>query len=323
MYSIKYIVPYFGKLPEYFQLWLDTCKLNNDINWLVITDDRSDYRYPNNVEVVYCSFAEIKNRFQRLYDFEISLKSAYKLVDYKVAYGEIFQEELTGFDYWGFCDIDLMWGNIRKFITDEILERFPKIGCQGHSTIFKNDPSINKVYRLKIENEINYEHAFSTEKVCCTDIGFIRKRFEHLQLPIYDKTVYAGLDAYKPAFYLQAMPATEAYKNSRQVFLWDNGVLYRYYIDDGIVYREEYYYIHFFKRPMKNKIKTMDKPILIVPNRYFNFSGQVSLDIVSKYGHKSKAAFYLRMAYQNRKKISFRKVKDYLYFQIQHNKRYK
>lgn len=323
MYSIKYIVPYFGKLPEYFQLWLDTCKMNSDINWLVITDDRSDYRYPNNVEVVYCSFADIKTRFQSLYDFEISLKSAYKLVDYKVAYGEIFQAELTGFDYWGFCDIDLMWGNIRKFITDDILERFPKIGCQGHSTIFKNDPSINAVYRLILDDELSYKQAFSSERVCCTDIGFIRKRFEHLRLPIYDKTVYAGLDAYKPAFYLQAMPSTEAYKNSRQVFLWNGGDLYRYYIDHGNVKEEEYYYIHFFKRPMKNQIQTMDKPILIVPNRYFNYYGKVTADVVNRFGHKSKISFYVRMAFQNRKKISVSKVKDYIRFQIQHNRKNK
>jgi hypothetical protein len=37
-----------------------------------------------------------------------------------VAYGEIFANELHEYDFWGFSDIDLIWGNIRNFYTEEL-----------------------------------------------------------------------------------------------------------------------------------------------------------------------------------------------------------
>lgn len=319
MITIRYITPVFGKLPDYFQLWLDSCKTNPSIDWLVVTDDHSCYDYPSNVQVLYCSFDDIKTRIQKIYPFEITLDSAYKLVDYKVAYGEIFKEELADYDFWGFCDIDLIWGNIRRFFTDEVLLSYPKIGCQGHSTIFKNEPTINAIYRMPIDGEIGYEEVFTTNKICCTDIGFIRKRFEKNNLPIFDETIYAGLDAYSPSFFLQAMPEEDAYKNRRQVFLWNNGQLLRYYLLKGEIVEEEYYYIHFFKRPMKNRINDMSIPILIVPNKFFNYNEKITYEIVNRYGKKSKISFYLRMAYQNRKKISIMKIIEYLQFQLKHN----
>ena len=52
MKSIVFICPYFGKLPkDQMLLWLKTCQKNNSINWVVITDDKTDYELPENVSV--------------------------------------------------------------------------------------------------------------------------------------------------------------------------------------------------------------------------------------------------------------------------------
>ena len=99
----RIIVPYFGKLPEIFPIWLKSCSTNKDIEWLIITDDTSKYNYPKNVDVNYISWEDIKLRIQKLYDFEIILDKPYKLCDYRVAYGEIFEEELEKYDFWGYC----------------------------------------------------------------------------------------------------------------------------------------------------------------------------------------------------------------------------
>lgn len=37
MNSVCIIIPYFGKLPNYFQLWLESCKNNDSFTWLVFT----------------------------------------------------------------------------------------------------------------------------------------------------------------------------------------------------------------------------------------------------------------------------------------------
>ena len=48
MKSIAYLVPYFGKLPAGFKMWLLSCAANETIDWILLTDDRTEYNYPNN-----------------------------------------------------------------------------------------------------------------------------------------------------------------------------------------------------------------------------------------------------------------------------------
>ena len=161
MKSICYIVPYFGILPENFQIWLLGCKYNPTIDWIIYTDDKRCFDYPKNVKVQYCSFEEMKKRIQSFYDFEVDLSRPWRLALMKPAYGEIFSDDLKGYDFWGYCDIDLMWGDIRKFYTEEILNNFERIGFQGHSTLFPNNIKLNLQYRTIIPNQINYIDVFS------------------------------------------------------------------------------------------------------------------------------------------------------------------
>ena len=121
--SIVLIIPYFGKLPNYFEIFLKTVEFNKDINFLIYTDDRTNYKYPSNVEVVYTTFQKFREIVQKNFDFEIALSSPYKLCDYKPAYGDILKDKIKKYDYWGHCDIDLAFGNKRKFITDDILKK--------------------------------------------------------------------------------------------------------------------------------------------------------------------------------------------------------
>lgn len=310
MKSIRFIVPYFGKFPDYFKVWLETCRVNDSISWLVFTDDKRSFDYPKNVEVIYKSFEDIKKMSQDNYDFEISLNTPYKLCDYKIAYGEIFHKYLKDYDFWGFCDIDLIWGDIRAFFTEDVLEKNVKIGCQGHSTIFRNLPEINSAYRTKVDGCLSFEESYKIDKVCCTDVGLVSKVFDFLKLPVHKETVYAGLQKYDPAFYLQAMPKEEGKYNYRQVFLWEKGKLTRYYLDGDIVRQKDFLYIHFFNRPMKNKISNMDR-ILIYPDCYLSYYDNVDIHILNKYGKKSKVAYYFRVIKQNRKRIRLKKVISY------------
>ena len=109
-YSIAYIIPYFGRLRSDIELWLLSVKYNPTIDWILYTDDRTEYSYPPNVKVKYTTFEAIQCRIQSLFDFEVTLNTPYKLCDYKVAYGEAFADDLKDYDFWGYCDMDLMWG---------------------------------------------------------------------------------------------------------------------------------------------------------------------------------------------------------------------
>ena len=90
MKTIAFILPYFGKLPNNFDLWLKSCRYNETIDFLVFTDDKTAFKYPKNVKVFYCSFQEIKVRIQENFQFKINIEKHWNLSLFKPAYGQIF-----------------------------------------------------------------------------------------------------------------------------------------------------------------------------------------------------------------------------------------
>lgn len=230
MKKICYIVPYFGRLPQNFELWLNSCKTNPTIDWLIYTDDKTSYEYPNNVKVTYCTFDEIKRKIQSNFDFEINISRPWKLCDFRPAYGEIFSEDIQEYEFWGHCDLDVLWGNIRRFITNEILEKYEKIGFQGHSTLYKNTKEVNKRYQIKSSKYPSYKEIFKDAKGYCFDENIICSIYDELGIPYYHETIFAHLRKFEYNFVLAHVPENEEYKNKNQIFLWDSGTLNRLYL---------------------------------------------------------------------------------------------
>lgn len=63
--KICFIIPYFGNFKNYFQLFLNSCRLNSDINWLIITDNKDEYDYPKNVKRIELGFNDLRKRSKR------------------------------------------------------------------------------------------------------------------------------------------------------------------------------------------------------------------------------------------------------------------
>ncbi len=310
MKSIVYIVPYFGTLPVNFNLWLLSCKCNPTIDWLLITDDKTTYNYPNNVHVIYDSFENIKKRIQENFDFEITLDRPWKLCEYKPAYGEIFKNEIKQYDFWGYCDIDLIWGNIRKFITDEMLDKYDKIGFQGHSTIYRNDDNVNVRYRFQKDGLLSYKEAFTHQRGYCFDEGPISKIYDALNIDYYKKTNFAHLCKYDYGFFLEHFPKEDDYKNKNQILTWEDGNIYRYYIVNNEIKIDEFMYIHFFCRPMTFKIKKYDEKIKYVfyPDVAEELSEDITLKYILKKSKRSLIRYYLKSFWFNRKKITLKRI---------------
>lgn len=312
MKSICFIVPYFGKLPPNFQLWLNGCKENSTIVWKLYTDDHTDYVYPTNVEVNYCTFDEFKGKIQDVYEFKINIDRPWKLCDFRVAYGEILADEIEEYDFWGHCDMDVMWGDIRSFLTEEILDKYEKIGFQGHCTIYKNNKIVNERYKVDIEGIPSYKEIFTSSKGYCYDENIICDVYERLGVDYYRETNFAHLSKFEYGFYLWHLPKEFGYKNKRQVFLWHNGKLTRYYIDkDKSVKKEDFMYIHFFCRPMSYKSdgKNADTNYLMYPDVLVEYDyDEVDYKTIKKYGHKGMIMYYVTGIWHNRKKITIKKI---------------
>jgi hypothetical protein len=78
---------------------------------------------------------------------------AYKLCDFKPTYGAALPQRLAGYDFWGLCDLDLIWGKIRAFYTDDLLSEFDVLTSErccmnGQCTLFRNAPAANNLFRM-------------------------------------------------------------------------------------------------------------------------------------------------------------------------------
>lgn len=267
MKSIVYIVPYFGELPDLFPVWLHSCRNNPTVDWLIFTDDKREFNYPANVHVHYLLFSDLQELIKNKLNCKLYLERAYKLCDYRIAYGDIFSEYVKDYDFWGFCDIDLIWGNIRRFITDEVLSKYDKIGFQGHSTLIRNTEYYNKLYRHGIKDGTNFESLIQSPDSMFADEVYFNKLFAELGIDFYQEFTFANLSPFVYNFRLNYLPVEWNDRNKHLVFEYNKGVLNRVALVGEELVRDEYMYIHFLKREMEVCINPEEDSYLIVPNK--------------------------------------------------------
>lgn len=94
------------------------------------------------------SFNDFRVLVQSKFDFPVSLERPYKICDFKPAFGLICSEYIQGYDFWGHCDFDMIFGDIRKYITDDLLNSYDKILPLGHLSIYRNNEENNSRFKL-------------------------------------------------------------------------------------------------------------------------------------------------------------------------------
>lgn len=285
--SIILIVPYFGKLPDDFSLWLSSCSFNPTINWLIYTDqDTSDYDVPNNISIKKCNLCDLKAAFQKHFDFSISLENPYKLCDFKPAYGDMFEKEIADYDFWGYCDIDLVFGNIRNFITDDILCSYDRMFVFGHLSIYRNSPEMRELYRSKVDNCLYYKDVFSSPDSYAFDefgyksLGGLFQICSLKKIKVYNKILFAyAMEKYFAlrCTYGGSLEQRKLEMKKKKVFFeFRNGQLVQRW-GKTAKGEKEICYIHIRLRKMLN-FCTDDKHFYIYPGEYTNNSKKHFID---------------------------------------------
>ncbi|WP_099467026.1 DUF6625 family protein [Konateibacter massiliensis] len=267
------IIPYFGEFPSYFQIFLNSCKNNKDFNWIIYTDNNKIYDYPENVLVKKISFNEMKEKILKKFDFYFEIKSVHKLCDLKPAYGYIFEDDIQCYDFWGFCDLDVVWGKLNNFITEEILKKYDKIYTVGHLTLFRNNYENNRRFMSKYKDEYLYKKAFCYSRELVFDEGFrgsINNIYEENNYPMYTKFDCADIYTKSSNFRMVGLENDRhlvIYENKKGIFWWNKGRLLYIYREKNEILEKEYAYIHLQKRKMKVKGNVLcSESIKIVPN---------------------------------------------------------
>jgi len=150
--TIALVVVYLGKLPKWINLFIQSCESNPDVNWFIFNDRSLPKHHGANVKFIKMDLKGFNALASEKLGLNVRIKETYKLCDFKPCYGVIFEEYLKGYDFWGHIDLDMIFGNIRKFITDDILENYDIISGDHRRTcgcfnIFRNCKKINYLYK--------------------------------------------------------------------------------------------------------------------------------------------------------------------------------
>lgn len=251
-HKVKIISCWFGELPEIFQLWAYSCSQNKDFEFLLITDQtiKSDY---SNLEICTMDLKEVERLIKKKLYSGASVKKAYKLCDFRPAYGVIFEDFLAGYDFWGHCDIDLIFGDIKKFVTDKMLKEYDKVLYLGHLSLYRNCKEINTLF-----HDMDWKTIYSSSKNFGMDEDQgIYSVFKNKGLPMYEERIFFDIYPFKTYMELdnvinkrmQKKP-DENYHN--QLFIWHKGGIYRIFKTGGCLKKEEAVYLHMGKGQIKN-----------------------------------------------------------------------
>lgn len=169
--KIAILTAWYGPYPWYFPYFIHSCSFNPSVDFIMITDTKEIIENkPDNVIIIDMSMETLKELASQKIGFEVNIDYPYKLCDIKPAYGLIFEDYLKEYEFWGHADVDLVYGNIRGFITDELLEEYDIISSRhdyitGSFALFRNNSLINNLFR----ESKDYKQVFSSSEHYCFD----------------------------------------------------------------------------------------------------------------------------------------------------------
>jgi hypothetical protein len=146
------VVCYFGAPPAWINHYLLSCAYNPSIDFLLFTDQDNFPATPRNVRLERLDAAAFNALATRKLGFPVSLSRPYKLCDFKPTYGHLFEDRLAGWDYWGYADVDVIYGDVRRFLSLAKFDRFDIFSARkeflaGHFSLFRNSSRMRVLYQ--------------------------------------------------------------------------------------------------------------------------------------------------------------------------------
>lgn len=256
MKKIVLITPFIGEWPWYFPYFIHSCRYNSSIDFVILTDN--DFRLfdlPKNLSIINYSITNFIKDASDALGFEVKIDRGYKLCDFKPALGYIYPDIIKNYDYWGHCDLDIIFGNIRKFITDELLDEYDIISARhdyltGSFALYRNGLFDNQLFKLSRDyrkvyttyrnfcfDETNYAFASFEKGISYKEINTEIESMTHVVKKLQES---GELKAYFEFQILEGLPGE---------MIWDKGILtyrgifeimYYHLIKLKVIYSEEH-----------------------------------------------------------------------------------
>jgi hypothetical protein len=213
---------------------------------------------PPNVSVHLCEFADLVVRIQSHFDFEISLEHPYKLCDFRPAFGEVFQEELTGYDFWGHSDLDVIFGRIHDHLPSQAFNA-DKILIQGNFALYRNTVDAARWFRKEIDGISFREVLTNPAAMHFDEMAGMHYILRDLGVPYWQQDVIFDL-----SFHRYRTRAEHPQGRDPRRYAWEQGEICEYRLEGGDIARRTALLVHLQKRTMR--VPTRD---VLTADRYW------------------------------------------------------
>jgi hypothetical protein len=178
MKKIVILITWFGPWPKWMGLYLESCRYNPTIDFVLVSDAPVPADLPPNVRVLSFSFAEYRDHVAGRLGITAKWDSAYKLCDMKPAMAFIHEDLVAGYDNWGFGDIDVIYGDLRRFLDDDALDHdvisTDRRIVAGHFCVVRNSPEMVNAFK----RPLHWRWLLSTAEHKCYDERIFSMMFE-------------------------------------------------------------------------------------------------------------------------------------------------
>ncbi|MDO4333568.1 MAG: hypothetical protein Q4C58_12910 [Eubacteriales bacterium] len=301
--KVVFIIPYFGKIPNYFTLWLKSAEKNPEFDFLIYSDLPLRLREHSNVRQINITFDAVRTKIQEKIPGKICLQTPYKLCDYKPAYGYVFFNEIAEYDFWGFMDIDLILGKISDYVTDDLLDKYDKLFFEGHFSLFRNCTLMNQLFFRCYPRVLNWKYAFTTKYSCHFDEnGTVAWAHE--------VDAKSGIRFYTAWNFMDVPVSSYEIGNGKTegFAIWDDGVL-NYYSFDGEK-NIELMYIHLQKREMKGDVLNDSKRFAIARNSFYDLEKKYTDEYLTRDMDAKNKADFMHTIAKKRRQEKIRNLKN-------------
>jgi hypothetical protein len=187
--SLLLIAVYLGRLPVWYPAFLASCRTNETTSWLIVTDAVPPASSPPNVRHRRIGGNQLESLVAERLGRRLPLiDNPRKLCDLKPTYAILFDQDVRPFDYWGYCDLDVVWGNLHSAFAGPLSEEADVFALRrhrlaGHLSLFRNRADINQLFErspafipaLETSNVTMFDEVAMTELVADLALeGYLR-----------------------------------------------------------------------------------------------------------------------------------------------------
>ena len=192
--QVCFIVVWFGELPRWMVYFFRSCEENPGFHWRIFTDADCDVETPANVFLHKFNQSALEELASARFGSRYRFSDGYKLCDLKPTYGDLFSDYLKDYAFWGYTDLDLVYGDISSFIDQSILSGFDVITASkrilvGHFTLIRNNEDMCRLYS-KCDGYLAKLQSLSYEVFDENDFGvLVKAKATEGQLRLFEESI--------------------------------------------------------------------------------------------------------------------------------------